>query len=231
MLALHGFKRCSGRRQRRLWVHDRGLHKPGFFYQNLLGSFNSREFKGRMRMDVSTFECLCCNLAPELQRRDTNMRLTIPVQVKIAVSITKLASSNSMQCIADLYKIGLSSSQIAISEFCVALKKNSLGNSSVGLHLPQWISMHRSSKTSTRFRTWWGLSMAPTCPSFLPDCMLQITTTAKDSIPSFCRVWCLLNVCFGISTLVGLARCTMQTYGPGQKLASFVRRANSIPML
>ena len=35
-LALHAFKRCSGRRRRRLWAHDRGL----------LGSFNEREFKG-----------------------------------------------------------------------------------------------------------------------------------------------------------------------------------------
>ena len=125
-LALHGFKRCSGRGQRRLWAHDRGLFKPGFFDQNLLGSFNSREFKGRMRMDVSTFEYLCATLAPDLQRRDTNMRLAIPVQVKVAVSISRLASGNSMQCIADLYRIGLSSSQQAVSQFCAAIKKNLL---------------------------------------------------------------------------------------------------------
>ena len=125
-LALHAFKRCSGRGRRRLWAHDRGLFKPGFFDQNLLGSFNSREFKGRMRMDVSTFEYLCCILAPDLHRRDTNMRLAIPVEVKVAVSISRLATGNSMQCIADLYKIGLSSSQQAVSDFCIAIKKNLL---------------------------------------------------------------------------------------------------------
>ena len=53
-LALHGFKRCGGRGRRQLWAHDRGLFKHGFFDQNLVGSFNSRKFKGRMRMDVST---------------------------------------------------------------------------------------------------------------------------------------------------------------------------------
>ena len=121
-LALHKCKLCSGRGPRRLWAHDRGLHKPGFFDQNLLGSFNSREFKGRMRMDVSTLKYLCSILAPDLQRRDTNMRLAIPVQVKVVVLISRLATSNSMQCIADLYRIGLSSSQIAVSEFCGALK-------------------------------------------------------------------------------------------------------------
>ena len=74
-------------------------------------------------MHVSTFEYLCSNLAPKLQRRNTNMRLAIPVQVKVSVGITRLASGNSMQCIADLYRIGLSFSQQAVLEFCLAIKK------------------------------------------------------------------------------------------------------------
>ena len=122
-LALHDLKLRSGRHQRRLWAHDRGLHKLGFFDQNLLGSFNAREFKRRMRMDVSTFEYLCSTLAPDLQRQDTSMHLAIPVQVKTVVSISRLATGNSMQCIADLYRIGLSSSQLAVSQFCSAIKK------------------------------------------------------------------------------------------------------------
>ena len=52
-LAIQGLKRMHEHRPRRLWAHDRGLRQPGFFYQNLLGSFNAREFKGCMRMDVS----------------------------------------------------------------------------------------------------------------------------------------------------------------------------------
>ena len=114
------------RHPRRLWAHDRGLHRPGFFDQNLLGSFNAREFKGRMRMDVSTFEYLCSTLAPELHRQDTGMRLAIPVQVKVAISISRLATGNSMQGIADLYRIGLSSSQLAVSQFCTAIKNKLL---------------------------------------------------------------------------------------------------------
>lgn len=121
-MAFQGFVRLRGRRPRRLWAHERGLHEPGFFDQNLLGSFNAREFKGRMRMDVSTFEYLCSTLAPLLQRQDTAMRLAIPVQVKVAVSISRLATGNSMQSIADLYRIGLSSSQAAVSQFCGAMK-------------------------------------------------------------------------------------------------------------
>ena len=51
------------------------------------------------------------------------MRLAITVQVKDVVGITRLASDNFMQCIAYLYIIGLSSSQQAVSEFCLAIKK------------------------------------------------------------------------------------------------------------
>ena len=122
-LALHGFKLWSGRRQRRLWAHERGLHQPGFLDQNVLGSFNAREFKGRMCMNVLTFEYLCSTIAPDLHKRDTNMRLAIPVQVKIVVSISRLATGNFMQCIADLYMIGLSLSQLVVSQFCLAIKK------------------------------------------------------------------------------------------------------------
>ena len=121
-VALQRYMTHLAPRPRCLWAHDRGLHRPGFFDQNLLGSFNTREFKGRMRMDVFTFKYLCNTLAPAMQRKDTNMRLAVPVQVKVAVSISRLATCNSMQSIANLYKIGLSTSQLAVFQFNAAVK-------------------------------------------------------------------------------------------------------------
>ena len=112
----------GSQRPRRLWAHDRGMGQPGFFDRNLLGSFNEREFKARMRMDVSTFEYLCSTLAPSLLKQDTNMRPAIPVEVKVAVAISRLATGNSMQTIADLYRIGLSTSQLAVTQFVGAIK-------------------------------------------------------------------------------------------------------------
>ena len=58
-IALQSYVRIQERQSQRLWAHERGLHLPRFFDQNLLGSFNARELKGRMRIDVSTFEYLC----------------------------------------------------------------------------------------------------------------------------------------------------------------------------
>ena len=55
VLAMQGCQQLCVSRLRSVWAHDRGLHQSGFFNQNLLGSFNAREFKGRMRMNVSIF--------------------------------------------------------------------------------------------------------------------------------------------------------------------------------
>lgn len=120
-LAMHGLKRVHGRRPRQLWAHDRGLRKHGLLDQNLLESFNAREFKGRMCMKVLKFEFLCSSLATFLQRHDTNMRYVVPVQIKVVVAIFRLATNNSMWSIADLYMIGLSTSQLAISQFNTAV--------------------------------------------------------------------------------------------------------------
>jgi hypothetical protein len=65
-LALRILKKMHERRPRRLWAHERCLRKSEFFYQNLFGSFNAREFKMRLRVDVSTFEFLCSSLVPLL---------------------------------------------------------------------------------------------------------------------------------------------------------------------
>ena len=45
------------------------------------------------------------------------MRPAVPVQIKVAVSISRLATGNPMQTITDLYQIGLSTSQLVISQF------------------------------------------------------------------------------------------------------------------
>ena len=103
--------------------HDRGLHRPGIFDQNLLGLFNAREFKGRMRIDVSIFEYLCSTLPPFLTRQNMHMRLAVPVQVKVVVSTSILVTDNSMQSITDLYKIGIFTSQYAVPQFIGAMKQ------------------------------------------------------------------------------------------------------------
>ena len=151
-------------------------------------------------MDASSFEYLCGIFAPELQRRDTNMCLAIPVQVKVVVSISRLASSNSMRWIADLYKIGLSSSQQAVSEFCVAIKKNLLrkfiswpGPATMDRYAQEFQDLHQILYVVDAVD-------GSHIPIIAPRLVLQIITTAKAFTRSCCKGWCPQNVCFGILT-------------------------------
>ena len=50
------------------------------------------------------------------------MRLAISVEVKVAMAISRLATGNSMQTIVDLYRIGMSTSQLVVNQFTGAIK-------------------------------------------------------------------------------------------------------------
>ena len=68
-------------------------------------------------MDVSIFEFLCSSLATFLQRQDTNIRYAVPVQIKVVVTIFRLATGNFMYNIVDLYRIGRYTIQLVVSQF------------------------------------------------------------------------------------------------------------------
>ena len=71
-VAAEGLRRVCARRLKRIWAHDRGMGQPEFFDRNLLGSFNAREFKSRMHMNISTFEYLYSTFAPSMYKHAVN---------------------------------------------------------------------------------------------------------------------------------------------------------------
>ena len=46
-------------------------------------------------MDKSSFHELCDLLRPTMQRRDTNFRRALPVEIKVAIGLYRLASEHS----------------------------------------------------------------------------------------------------------------------------------------
>jgi hypothetical protein len=149
-----------------------------------------------MRLDVSTFEYLCSTLAPLLTKQDTSMRLAVPVQVKVAVAISRLVTCSSMQNIVDLYKIGLSTSQLAVSEFSGAMKAILLKKF---LRWPSASVMNKFAQefqTCTTYRTLWGLSMGHTYLLSRPACTPPTTTTVRVFTPYSYKVLFLVNAFF-----------------------------------
>ena len=151
------------------------------------------------------------------------MRAAIPVQVKVVVSILRLATGNSMQSIAYLYKIGLSTSQVAVSQFCSAMKTLLLKK------FICWPSTEKMDKLTEEFESLHGIPYVVGAvdgshiPIVAPVFMPLIITIEKVFIPFSCKVLCRAIVCFGISISAGQGQCTMPTCGLGQTSDSFVR--------
>ncbi|KAG0574095.1 hypothetical protein KC19_VG233600 [Ceratodon purpureus] len=101
-LALQGFRKFLMLRPRRIWAYESISLDSSI--KNLLGSFDARKFKGQMCMDVSAFEYLYSILALFMPRQDMNMRLVVPIHVRVAVSISTLVTADSVQSNTDLKK-------------------------------------------------------------------------------------------------------------------------------
>ena len=105
--------------QRRCWQFQR---YGGFLEHTLMGSFSEEDFRKRMRVDTSTFHYLCTLLGPILKKKDTHFRESISVERKIAITLSRLATGNSLQMIGDLFGVGLSTTSIIVRECCKAIR-------------------------------------------------------------------------------------------------------------
>ena len=90
--------------------------------QTLLRSFSDSDFRKRMRVSTSTFEHLCTLLGHVLKKKDTHLRQSISVERRIAITLARLASGNSLQMVGDLFGVGLSTSSIIVRECCEAIR-------------------------------------------------------------------------------------------------------------
>ena len=77
-----------------------------------------------MRMEQATFMFICSSVAPYMRRVDTRLRRAIPLETRVATMISRLATVHGMQMIADLYQVGLSTSQKIVLEFLDDVKKS-----------------------------------------------------------------------------------------------------------
>jgi hypothetical protein len=106
---------------RNVWMRDRTT----FFLENqLFGSYTSHLFRQHTRLLPETFEYLCGVLAPSLYRVDTNMRCAIPLKARVALSLCRLCSGNSLRGCAEIYGVHESTASIIVREFCMAVEKH-----------------------------------------------------------------------------------------------------------
>ena len=71
--------------------------------QVVSGVYGGKWWKENMRMSRQTFESLCGELRPYLQREDTNFRSAVSVETRVAATIWRLATNTEYCTIAQLF--------------------------------------------------------------------------------------------------------------------------------
>ena len=99
-----------------VWKFDR---PSGYVSQCLLGSYNVKMFKDRVRVNKPTFIYLCHLLGPVLSKKNTKFRLCILIECRISLTLHRLATGDTLHTLADLYGISKSSASIIVREVYV----------------------------------------------------------------------------------------------------------------
>lgn len=111
----------ASRRTRSIWMYDRS----SLFADNqLFGCYSVKLFKQHTRLLPKTFDYLCGILSPSLSREDTKYRACIPLRNRVALSLNRLSSGNSLRGCAETYGIHESTASIIVREFCAAIEKH-----------------------------------------------------------------------------------------------------------
>jgi hypothetical protein len=88
------------------------------------GIYGERWWNDNLRMSRQTFESLCTELRPYLQRNDTNFRLAVTVEARVAVTIWRLATNSKYRTIAELFGLGRSTVGEIVMDTCGIIAKH-----------------------------------------------------------------------------------------------------------
>ncbi|XP_040178942.1 putative nuclease HARBI1 [Rana temporaria] len=111
-------------RGRRYWAHPMLLKRPseGFFalqYADLRRY--PPKFFNFTRMTITTFDYLLEKLHPRLYRTNTDMRLAVPPEERLLITLRFLASGVSYTSLSHFFLLGISTISVIVHETCEAI--------------------------------------------------------------------------------------------------------------
>ncbi|KZV52012.1 hypothetical protein F511_10232 [Dorcoceras hygrometricum] len=110
---------ASGSTQRRLWVKNRS---KAWWEQVNSPDFPEEEFYRAFRMSRATFDMICEELEPVVNKKNTMLRLAIPVRQRVAVCIWRLATGEALREVSKRFGLGISTCHKLVLEVCSAIK-------------------------------------------------------------------------------------------------------------
>jgi len=90
------------------------------------GTFGNNWWKENLHLSRSTFTVICNELHPFISRKDTNLRFSISVEERVAVTIWKLATNIEYRTLSGLFGIGRSTVCEIVNDTCQQIVLNLL---------------------------------------------------------------------------------------------------------
>jgi hypothetical protein len=87
----------------------------------LLASYNDKMFKSRMRLSKAIFHNICSELAPVLQKIGSHLNAPLPLHLKVAAVLYKLAHGVTNPVVSDLFGIGTCTVSVILRDFVRAV--------------------------------------------------------------------------------------------------------------
>ncbi|XP_036385964.1 protein ANTAGONIST OF LIKE HETEROCHROMATIN PROTEIN 1-like [Megalops cyprinoides] len=107
------------RRKVALWKHLRSSE----WWDNVLCDFSDSQWQRNFRMSRETFEYLCAKVKPAIERKDTALRLCVPLQKRVGMALWKLATSSDYRTVGHLFGVGVTTVCRCLHEFCQAVNQ------------------------------------------------------------------------------------------------------------
>ena len=104
-----------GRIQRSAWCIPRDRQ---MFPDAVAGKLGTSWWKQNLRMSRDTFNIICNELRPYIQKKWTNMRSPVSVEERVAVTVWKLATNVEYRTLASLFGLGRSTVGEIVVETC-----------------------------------------------------------------------------------------------------------------
>ena len=87
---------------------------------------DSNWWHNNLRMSKSTFNYICCQLSPYIQKQNTQMRECVPVEQRVALTLWRLATNADYRSISQLFGLGRSTVCEIFHECCSVIAEKLL---------------------------------------------------------------------------------------------------------
>ncbi|XP_064165459.1 uncharacterized protein LOC135240108 [Anguilla rostrata] len=107
------------RRKVALWKHLRSSE----WWDNVACSFTDSQWQRSFRVSRDTFRYLCAKVKPAIERKDTVLRLCVPLEKRVGIALWKLATGSDYRTVGHLFGVGVTTVCRCLHEFCQAVNR------------------------------------------------------------------------------------------------------------